>query len=156
MKKIKTILAAAALLLATSAFATTGGDKDLVSTKVKAAFVSDFAKAQFVTWSTKSDFYFAHFTLNGSSAEAAYTPDGELIATSRKVAVSELPLAVSLELASQYNGYDVSTEATEINFDGNTTYYLNVQNNKEFVQLSCTANGAIDVVKKMKKQVVES
>jgi hypothetical protein len=148
MKNFKTILAAAALLIATSSFAS-GGDN--VSTKVKAAFLNNFGKAEQVSWTEKSDFYFAHFNLNGIASEAAYTADGELLGTSRKIDASQLPLALTLELSKRYLGYAVSAEVTELNFEGSTRYYITVQNNTQVVDLKGNGNGELDVVKKSKK-----
>ena len=153
MKKIKTALTAIVLLLGTTAFAKDG---DNVTAKVKAAFQQDFSHASSVNWKVNSDFYFASFELNGVSVDAAYNADGELIGTARKINIDQVPLAVSMELAKRYNGYIVSSKATELNFEGQTYYYISVEDNTQELSLKCSGNGDISVDRKTKKQAAKS
>lgn len=83
---------------------------------------------------------------NAASHEA-----GDLIGTFRNIEVSQIPLAISLELAKRYRGYILSTHAWELNFDGQTSYYLNVENDKQQVSLKCASNGELSVESKIKK-----
>jgi hypothetical protein len=73
MKKLRTLFAATAILVATSAFATPGPDK--VSERVKNEFEKFFAGAANVKWEVKDDFYFATFDLNAKEVNAAYNPE---------------------------------------------------------------------------------
>ena len=158
MKKIKTLLTAVVLLLATTAFAYSGNPKDgdNVSAKVKAAFQQDFSHASSVSWKENSDFYFASFQLSGVSIDAAYNADGELVGTSRKIDLDQVPLAVSLELAKKYSGYSIYSQVTELNFEGQTSYYIDAQDNTQSLSLKCSGNGDISVDRRIKKQVVKS
>ena len=153
MKKIKTALAAITMLLASTAFASNG---DNVTAKVKAAFQQDFSHAISVSWKENSDFYFASFLLNGVSIDAAYNVDGELVGTSRKIDIDQMPLAVSMQLAKRYNGYIIGSKVTELNFEGQTSYYIDVQDNTQSLSVKCESNGDMSVVSKTKKQVVRS
>ena len=58
MKKLVTILTAVILLFSAFAFAT---DSDNVNSRVKSAFLNDFAAASKVSWEKNSEFYFATF-----------------------------------------------------------------------------------------------
>ena len=100
MKKLRTVFAAAALLLATSAFATKGPEK--VSPLVKAAFEKSFTGALNVNWEKKQDFYFAHFELNSKEVSVAYNENGELLGTSRIIEATQLPLSIGLAISDNY------------------------------------------------------
>ena len=148
MKKIKTVLTAIAMLLVVSSFASDGSK---VSAKVQAAFQHDFSQATQVNWEAISDFYFASFQLNGISVESAYNNGGELVGTSRKIDIDQVPMAVSLELAKKYGDYTIASHAYELNFEGQTSYYVNVQDNKQLLSLKCESNGEISVEKRARK-----
>jgi hypothetical protein len=149
MKKLRTLFAAAAILVATSAFATPGPDK--VSERVKSEFEKSFAGASNVKWEVKDDFYFATFDLNAKEVSAAYNEVGELLGVSRVLETCELPFSVSFAVAQNYSGYNVAKTATEITYEGQTSYYVNVENDKKFLKLKCNTNGEIVVDKKVKK-----
>ena len=153
MKKIKIALTAIVMLLASTAFADPGGD---VTAKVAAAFQQDFSLASSVTWKEKSEFYFASFQLNGVFVDAAYNADGELVGTSRKINIDQVPLAVSMEIAKKYKDFSVSSQVTELNFEGQTSYYIDVQDNTQTLKLRCSGNGEISVDSRVKKQVIKS
>ena len=153
MKKIKTALMVIVMLLATTSFASDG---DNVTAKVKAAFQQDFSHAGSVNWKVASDFYFASFQLNGVSVDAAYNSDGELLGTSRTIDINQVPLAVSMELAKKYSSFIISASVAELNFEGQTSYYIDVQDNSQVLSLKCSGNGDISVDRRTKKQVVKS
>ncbi len=149
MKKLQTILAAAALLFATSAFAAKGPTK--VSSVVKKAFEQQFSTASNVNWEKEDNFYFATFRQNDRDISVAYDDNGELVGTSRSVTVDELPLSITMAIAEKYEGYKVGKNVSEISFEGENSYYLLVENNKQTIKLKCYSNGDMSVVSKTKK-----
>jgi hypothetical protein len=149
MKKLQTVFAAVSLLLATSAFAVTGPEK--VSPIVKTAFEKSFTGASNVSWEKNDDFYFAHFKLNTRDMDAAYNENGELLGMSRVIASSELPLNVSRAITDKYPEYTVNNTVTEISYEGQTNYYVNVTNSRQLLKLKCAGNGEISIDKKTKK-----
>jgi hypothetical protein len=149
MKKLRTMFAAAAILVATSAFATPGPGK--VSERVKSEFEKSFAGALNVKWEKKADFYFASFDFNSKEISAAYNESGELVGISRILEINQLPLGVSMAIADKYAGYRVAKNAEEVSHEGQTSYYVTVENDKKILKLKCTANGEITVDKKVKK-----
>ena len=149
MKKLRTVFAAAALLLATSAFAANGPEK--VSTKVKAEFEKNFTGAVNVSWEKSDDFYFAYFEINAKKVSAAYNESGELLGISRIIATAQLPLNISMAIANKYEGYDVEKTVTEVIYEGQTSYYVTVENNKQELKLKCSSNADISVNSKKKK-----
>jgi hypothetical protein len=149
MKKLRTIFAGAALLLATSAFATKGPEK--VAPRVKAVFEKSFTDAANVSWEKSEDYYFANFTLNAKNVSVAYNENGDLLGISRVIATAQLPINVALAIGNKYEGYTVAKSATELTYNGETNYYVSVENNKQILRLKCTSSGDIDVDSKTKK-----
>jgi len=148
MKKFKTVLTAIVMLLSVSAFAT---EPEKVTPVVKAAFENDFAKATMVNWQKTDNFYFASFTLNNVSIDAAYTETGELIGTSRTILAEQMPLRVSMAIAEDYKGYEVDKTVTELTFEGVTRYYVSLTGKTQVIKLKCLGNGDLEVVSKIKK-----
>ena len=149
MKKLATVLTAIVMLLTSTAFALSEED---VSTTVKSSFKTDFSSAKKVSWEKVSDFYFASFTLDNVNVDAAYNEAGELVGTSRKIEVSQLPLAVSLSLSQQFGDYTVSPRVNELTYDGSTCYYITAGNDKQVVKLKCHSNGEINVDSRVKNR----
>ncbi len=150
MKKMITLVMAAALLVTTSAFAS-GGGGEAVSQQVKEAFSKDFAGAEQVNWETKDHFHYAEFKLNNIRFSAAYNEEGERVATSRSLRTEMLPLALSQALGSRYAGYSIAKTATEVTFEGETSYYLAIANDKKILYLKASPNGEISVEKKIRR-----
>ena len=148
MKKLKTVLTAIVMLFTISSFAT-GPEK--VSPVVKAAFENDFSKAILVNWEKTSDYYFASFLLNDVNVEAAYDEAGKLVGTSRRISMALVPLSISLAIAEKYPGYQVDPSAIELNFDGNTRYYVNIENDTRVLKLKVLVNGQLEVDSRTKK-----
>ncbi|MEP7143307.1 MAG: hypothetical protein ABI707_10575 [Ferruginibacter sp.] len=148
MKKLVTVLAVAAMLFSSFAFAT---GSDNVNPRVKAAFSNDFSAASNVSWEKLSDFYFAKFILNNLELNAAYNEEGELVGTSRSMGSSLLPVSISMAIAKKYEGYTVSEKALELTYQDETHYYLTVSNDRQALKLKCSINGTLEVVRKLKK-----
>lgn len=152
MKKITTGIAALAMLFATSAFATetkpANGKPETtkVVTAVKTAFQKQFADASQVNWEQKSGFYFADFKLDGKTASAAYSEDGELVGTLHRIGFNEMPQDVLDALKDQYNGYEYALESEELTYDGLTSYFFTISNGKETVSLKSSNAGDFSVV----------
>ena len=155
MKKIKTVLTAIVMLLSISSFATDGKknspDPEKVTPVVKAAFESDFSKATLVKWDKTDEFYFASFLLNNVKVDAAYTENGELIGTSRRIAADQMPLSIAVALADNYSGYEVDNSVVELTHQSVTRYYVMVSNKTQTVKLKCYSNGELEVESKTKK-----
>ncbi|MBK8522096.1 MAG: hypothetical protein WAT20_14755 [Ferruginibacter sp.] len=155
MKKIKTVLTAIVMLFSISSFATetnnVSPDPEKVTPVVKAAFANDFSKATLVKWDKTDEFYFASFLLNNVKVDAAYTENGELIGTSRRIAADQMPLSISVALAENYNGYDVDNSVVELTHQSVTRYYVTVSSKTQTVKLKCYSNGELEVESKTKK-----
>ena len=155
MKKIKTVLTAIVMLLSISSFATetkkASPDPEKVTPVVKAALESDFSKATLVKWDKTDEFYFASFLLNNVKVDAAYTENGELIGTSRRISADQMPLSISVALAENYSGYVADNSVVELTHLSVTRYYVTVSNKTQTVKLKCFSNGELEVESKTKK-----
>lgn len=149
MKKLTTFVAALLLLFSASAF-TSSSDTE-VSVKIKTEFQKDFTSATDVSWKKTNDLYFATFKINEQALSAAYNEEGELIGATRTITLADLPLSISLEIKSAYEGYTVDNAVTELVNDGQTKYYLTAQNAKWKVDFTATSNG-LSIEKKTKKK----
>jgi hypothetical protein len=133
--------------VAASAFA-----KDVNSKNVRAVnrFNSEFGDAENVSWTMKSNFAKATFYLNGEKREAFYDLNGEMIGTSRNIALDKLPAGAKKLFAKKYDGYTVK-EA--IRFEGieESAYYISAENDKVSVILKFTESNAMSVFKKEAK-----
>ena len=90
--------------------------------------------------------------MNNIIVNAAYNEAGELVCTSRDITVAQLPLSISLVLSEKYNQYTMPEVVTELNFEGETHYYLTVANAKQTLKLKFMANGEETVVEKIKNK----
>lgn len=121
-KKIVTLLAFVLLAGATS-FAN-GND---ISKEARATFAASFAKATDVKWEKENTYYKAFFTMNGQSLSALFAEEGKLIATSRNILSTELPLNLQAAIVRNFNGYWI-TDLAEYAIGSETLYYLTVEN----------------------------
>lgn len=147
MKKIKIGLTVAVMLFAFSAFAL---EPVKLAPAVKAAFEKEFSKASGISWKKSNELYFASFTFNNEDVDAAYNETGELIGVSRRVAMADVPLNISLAIAEKYPGYEVDKTAVELTVEGSTWYSFMVKNGKSLLKLKVFANGEISVDNKIK------
>ncbi len=152
MKKLTTILAAVAMFISMSAFADSGEN---VNDAVKTAFEKKFSGAKNVTWQKTDEFYFAHFELNKDDIAAAYNEEGLLVGTSHIISRDQLPDAVTKSLKENYGDYQISLSVTEINLDGEISYYLTADSKTNTLRLKCSADGSdIGIEKRTKKKVL--
>ena len=148
MKKLTTIFAVVALVISSTAFANSG---DKVTKAVQVAFENNFSGALNVTWEQLEDYYFASFELNKKKVKAAYNEKGELVGTSRKLQLSEIPLNVSQALKTRFLDYVVLNTVTEIVYDGETFYYATAESSSKILKLKCFLNGDVEIEKRIKK-----
>ena len=136
---MKKILFATALLLSIS-FATMANSNKGTDPKAMAAFKKDFSGANDVTWEAATEFSKVTFTINGSTLFAYYSNTGELIAASRNISSSQLPLNLFTALKNENNSYWIS-DLFELSRDNSTTYYVTLENANEKKVLSSTNYG---------------
>ena len=127
MKKKLLAITAALLLIASTTFA---NESKPIPTTIINQLHQEFESATEVAWKTTADFYKASFTADGQSLEAFFSPDGQLLGTSRKLTVDQLPLAVIKETSKLGSANEV-TELFELSSDRGTEYFITFGSGKE-------------------------
>jgi hypothetical protein len=113
-------------------------------------FAKAFPKATMVVCQVKSQFTEVNFTWNDMKLQAFYDFDGNLIGTSRAVAIKDLPLSLLLKIKSDYAGFE-PTEAIEFDHtDTGLSYYVTIAGPEKAYVLRLDADGTTSVFKKMK------
>ena len=121
-KKIVTLIAFVMFAITT----TFAGGND-ISKDALASFSGTFAKATDVKWENENTFYKASFKMNGQSLSALLSEEGKLIAVSRNILSTELPLNLQASLSKNFAAYWIS-DLVEYAVGNETLYYLTVEN----------------------------
>lgn len=114
--------------------------EDPVSSIVVESFNNSFPNAENVNWSETRDYYKVQFLLNCQHVFAFYAKDGSLIATTRNMLFTELPLLLQTNLKELQNGYWIS-ELFELSNAEGTNYYITLENaNNKLIMRSSRAD----------------
>ena len=121
MKQITTF--ALALLFAATSFAK---PVDSVKGEINASFKKDFRNAQLVNTETHEAFTKVTFKMNEVIMFAFYSKTGDLLAVTRNITSSQLPLNLLMSLKNDYSAYWI-TELFEFTGDGSSCYYVSLE-----------------------------
>jgi hypothetical protein len=144
MKKMIMTLAIAVSTL--SAFA----GEEAVAPKVLNAFKSEFNTAKEVEWTVSNDYYMATFTYNDKHIFAYYSAEGDLLGLTRYISTDYLPLNLQNNLKKNYSDYWIS-DLFEVAKNGETSYYVTLENADTKVVLKAQAGNDWSSYKKVKK-----
>jgi len=136
MKKTILMLGLIFSIAVTSAFA----NEVKVSSKVLAAFKSEFSYAQDVNWMAGENYYRATFKFNEQNIFAYYTLDGELTGVARYMSSLQLPINLLTELKNNYSQYWIS-DLFELNNNEGTHYYVTLED-ADTVIVMISSNGS--------------
>lgn len=136
-----------ATTVATSAFSS---DTRKINTRILTNFKYDYNSASEVNWTLRPNFAKATFVLNGKSLEAFYNLNGDLIGSSSRITLNELPTSAKRAFAKRYTGYNV-TEA--IKFDGvqDNAFFISAENDKEKVIVRVGEDADVSVFDRTRK-----
>jgi hypothetical protein len=124
MKKIITSAAFVVFFAINSCFAAkTDGTFDNIQT----SFKKEFKNAEVIKWEKFRVYSKATFSLNNKVMFAYYSNDGQLLAVSRNLLSSELPIGLMLDLKTSYAGYWI-TDLCEIRSNEGSTYRVRLEN----------------------------
>ena len=147
MKKM--ILSLAAVI--TMGFSVFANENDNVATQqARDAFKKDFTTASDIRWEQKSNLLKATFSLNGQILTAYYFPNGDLQAVVRNITSDQLPLNLLTSLRRDYTAYWI-TDLFEISTNGETTYYVSIENSDKKIVLKSDDISSWDVYSKERK-----
>ena len=113
-------------------------------------FKHQFPDATDVSYKVKGELTEVNFIWNTMRLQAFFDLDGNLLATCRNIATSDLSLTAQLSLKDHYPGF-IERDAIEYN-DANScvSYYVTMVGPKTSYLLCVSADGMISVFKKMK------
>jgi len=130
MKRSILFTALALVLCTTYCFAapvSTTTPADNVSGEIRASFRHDFRDAQLMTTEAYKDFTKLTFKMNDQVLFAFYAQNGDLLAVTRNIPSSQLPVSLLLSLKKQL-GNNWVTELFEFNSDAQHCYYVSLEN----------------------------
>jgi len=138
------------LLLMSSISATFAGTITGVDDRIVNSFKKEFSTAEEVQWEKGNSFVKATFKLSGQVMFAYYSEAGSLLAVSRNITSSQLPIGLLTELKKSYSGYWVS-DLFEIAMNNETTYYITLENGDHTMVMKSNSGLSWEVFKKDRK-----
>ena len=145
MRRIISTMAVALLL---SSFTLMANDKPSVDQKVESAFKKEFVGAEYVHWEKLENAFQATFNFMGQRLIAYFSPDGELLSTTRYIYSNQLPLKVVRELQEEYGNLEVDTSVLEAVYDSETVYFITVRDAHKEYLLKANSSGSLSVANK--------
>ncbi len=123
-----------------------------VSEKVMNSFKKEFADAKDVQWESTKDFAKATFALHGQVMFAYYNGEGSLLAVTRNIIASQLPLSLLAEVKKTYDDFWIS-DLFEMSSNDQTTYFITLENGDQKMVLKSGDSRNWEVYSKSKKVV---
>ncbi|HEY4334479.1 MAG TPA: hypothetical protein VGM89_01240 [Puia sp.] len=139
VKKAALVLACVITLPAMNSFAAPatslneGGNKE-----IKATFAHDFQNAELVSTENKETYTKVVFKLNQQVMTAFYSNNGELLAVTRNIVSSQLPVSLLMSFKKHYGEYWIS-DLFEMSQDQQSSYYLTLENSD--TRMTLRSNG---------------
>jgi hypothetical protein len=128
-------------------FAGNGGG---INPKAATSFKKDFANAREAKWETGKSFIKVTFKLNDEVVFAYYGENGDLMAISRNIVPSQLPILQLMELKKSYADYCIS-DLFKINSDIKKYYNITLENSDSRLILKSHGMGGWEIYRKETK-----
>ena len=123
-KKVALMLVMILTLGASYSFAASG---DSINGEIRTSFKREFQNAQIMSTEVRKGFTKLTFKMNDMIMFAYYSEDGQLLAVTRNMVSSQLPVNLQMSLRNEYKGYWI-TELFELTGDGQNSYYVALEN----------------------------
>lgn len=149
MKKSILVWALSLTLGVTSTYARTDEGTNV---RAENAFKKEFASATNVQWEQTKEFTKATFSLNDQVMFAYYSQEGDLLAVTRNILSSQLPINLLADLKKTYNTYWI-TDLFEMATDQTTSYYVSIESADYTVVLKSDGANGWQVFKKERKNL---
>jgi hypothetical protein len=91
------------------------------------SFQSSFAGATEISWKQVGVLYKATFALNGQYTSAFYNTEGDLMAVTQNMSLTQLPKALQVNLKKELENSWI-TDLFVVNIEGENTYYVLIEN----------------------------
>jgi hypothetical protein len=127
-----------------------------VNARIQAAFNKQFAGASLIKWEKVRNnvLYLACFTYHQERYNVYYDNEGKLVATSRFIHESSLPLLVRQSIARSYASYKL-VQVIELIQDSETSYLLTFDKESVRIEVQAYDNGSTYQIKKEKKNYTD-
>lgn len=145
MKKIITILAI--MFTTGAAFA---NNENVDNKKALNTFNREFAGASDVAWYPSDAGTVAKFSLKNTRLTAHFNKAGELLATSRYITDTDLPVNVISKLIKQFPNQNIRT-IVEYIVEGESTYVISLESDTEWTILKAQNGNPLTTLKKLQK-----
>ena len=100
---------------------------DSVSGEISISFKKDFRNGHILSTETHKSFTKLTFKIDEMIMFAYYSENGQLLAVTRNIVSSQLPMNLQMDLKSSYTGYWI-TELFELSGDNDNCYYVSLEN----------------------------
>lgn len=145
MKKVTTILIGA--LLSTGVFAFDPFDPN---ERVLKAFNETFNGAEDVKWEEYANYYTVSFVNAGIRSKVNYDKDGNMLGSIRYYSPKMLPLNILNKVTREYPRRSLFG-VTEVTFGNEVTYYIKLEDAKNWYTVRIDAAGNTHLTEKYKK-----
>jgi hypothetical protein len=125
-------------------------NEETINQKAVSSFKKDFTQARDVKWKSSKDFVKATFKLNDQVMFAYYSQSGELMAVTRNIVSSQLPITLLSILKNNYNTYWIS-DLFEVSTSTDASYYITLQNADQTLVLKSDGMNGWGIHKKERK-----
>lgn len=142
LKKAALVLACVITLPAMNGFAapaTIAGDGN-GNKEIKTSFAHDFQSAVLVSTEARDSYTKVVFKLNEQVMTAFYSNNGELMAVTRKLVSSQLPVSLLMNFKKHYSEFWI-TDLFEMSQDQESSYYLTLENSDTRMTLRSNGDG---------------
>lgn len=139
-------IAIAALILTMSTTRSLAGPDHGISSQLRTAFQKDFNKAELVDYTSSKDYTRLTLKVNDMIVFAYYSENGELLATTRNITSTQLPLPLLLDLKKHYGNCWI-TDLFEMNNGEHSNYYITMENADTKINLRSIDNNSWETVR---------
>jgi hypothetical protein len=147
MKSLFILLTVVSSLLVNNSFATE--TKEVAQVALQ-SFKTTFSEATDVTWSVKGNLFRADFAMSGLYASAYYDTEGVLVATTRNITFTQLPILLQASLKKESKEYWI-TDLFELTNSEGTHYYITLETADKKLVLKAQPSSTWSVYQKSQK-----
>ena len=142
MKKVLAIICSMMFVVGAYAFE--------VNEKVLKSFNETFSSAEEVKWEEYKTYYTVSFVHAGVRSKVNYDKDGKMLGSIRYYAPQMLPLNLYNRLKIEYSKKELFG-VTEVTFGTDVTYFVKMQDSKNWITVRIDASGNSSIHEKYKK-----
>jgi hypothetical protein len=138
-----------------TAFAVRAADRPLeINQRILKSFSETFTYAEDVVWQENNNQYQANFWQGGINIRARYDEQGNLLETIRYYFEKQLPPTVLSRVKKKYSGKSIFG-VTEISSDDAISYFITLQDDRNWYSVRSDAYGNLQETEKFKKSGAE-